>query len=147
MSEKMTYNVEVKHVFQAPPGRVYDAWLDPELAQKWFGPGLGQTQPVEIDPRVGGTFRIVQTRDGQSVGHSGQYLALERPRHLAFTWATDDDEGHDEVRVDIESIDDGSSVRLVHAIDEQWKEIADQIRQAWASMLKEMDNLLADEKR
>lgn len=140
---RKTHNVEVEHTFAAPATRVYDAWLDSALVQRWFGPGLGETQPVHVDPKVGGTFRIVQIRDGQAVGHSGEYLLLERPSRLAFTWATDDDEGHDEVHVHIASGAHGSSVRLVHTIDEQWKEFAGRIRNAWMSMLREMDRLLA----
>lgn len=141
---KNIYDVEVVHTFNVPPEKVYDAWLDAKLAQKWFGPGLGQTQPVEIDAKVGGAFRIVQIRNGQAVGHSGEYLVLERPGHLAFTWATDDDEGHDEVNIHITPINTGSSVRLVHSIDEQWKEYADKIRHAWLSMMMEIDNLLSN---
>lgn len=140
---KKTFDVEVTHTFTAPAERVYDAWLDPLLAQKWFGPGLGRTQPVEIDAKIGGKFRIVQIRDGEPVGHSGEYLVLERPRRLAFTWATDDDEGHDQVQIQITPSDDGSSVHLVHTMDEQWKEYADRVHQAWGSMLGEMENLLA----
>lgn len=141
--DKSAFNVEVVHAFNAPATRVYDAWLDQNLAQKWFGPGLGQTQPVEIDAKVGGMFRIVQIRDGQPVGHSGEYLILERPGQIAFTWATDDDDGYDEVRIYITPTENGSSVRLVHSIDEQWKEFSGRVHQAWASMLSEMDAILA----
>lgn len=143
MDAQKTHDVEVEHQFDALAENVYDAWLDPNLAQQWFGPGLGETQPVQIDAKVGGKFRIVQIRDGQPVGHSGEYLVLERPTHLAFTWATDDDEGYDEVHVRIYPSDGRSSVRLVHTIDEQWKEYAGMVHQAWASMLREIDNLLA----
>jgi uncharacterized protein YndB with AHSA1/START domain len=137
------HDVEILHTIDAPPVRVFDAWLDPALVQQWFGPGLGETQPVEIDARVGGSFRIVQIREGQGlVGHSGQYLALDRPGHLAFTWATDDDDGHDEVHVYIARSTHGSSVRLVHSVDERWKEYAERIRSSWSAMLGEMDALL-----
>lgn len=138
-----THDVEVVHAFTAPPERVYGAWLDPDLTREWFGPGLGQTEPVEIDARVGGRFRIVQIRDGRPVGHSGEYLVLERPRHLAFTWATDDDAGRDEVHVHIARTEGGSSVRLVHTIDAKWESLSDRVGQAWTSMLREMDDLLA----
>lgn len=139
---KKTLDVEVAHTFTASAERVYRAWLDPLLVQKWFGPSLGETLPVEIDAKIGGKFRIVQVRDGESVGHSGEYIVLERPHHISFTWATDDDEGYSEVHVQISSVDGGSSVRLVHIIDEQWKEYVDKTRQAWAAMLTEIDTLL-----
>ena len=136
-----TLDVKVEHLFAASPEQVYNAWLNPDLIRKWFGPGLGQTEPVEVDARVGGSFRIVQIRDGQPVGHSGEYLNLERPTHLAFTWATDDDDGYSTVSITIEPASDGSSVRLVHAVDAQWREYEDRIRYAWTSMMNEMDTI------
>lgn len=143
-NQKNIYAVEVTHIFNAPPSHVYDAWLNPDLVQKWFGPGLGQTQPVTIDAIPGGKFRIVQIRNNEPVGHSGEYLVLDRPSHIAFTWSTDDDDGHDDVHVYITALENGSSVRLVHRIDEQWKDFASKVQQAWASMLNEMDILLKD---
>lgn len=140
-----TINVEVTHQYSTTPEKVFEAWHDPKLAQKWFGPGLGQTRPVQIESKVGGKFRIVQIRDGEPVGHSGEYLVLDKPRYIAFTWATDDDEGSDEVHVYITPSDGGSYVRLVHTMDEEWKEFTDRTKASWLSMMKKMDELLADE--
>lgn len=140
---KASYDIEVEYIFTAPADKVFDAWLNPELVQKWFGPGLGETQPVSIDAKVGGTFRIVQVRDGQAIGHSGKYLVVDRPEHLAFTWDTDDDEGEDEVSIHIFNSGAGSSVRLIHTTDVQWKDFEDKIRSSWESMMKAMDSLLA----
>lgn len=136
-------DVKVEFKFSAKPAKVYDAWLDPKLAQRWFGPGLGETRPVQMDSKVGGRFRIVQIRDGQSVGHSGKYITLDRPSHLAFTWATDDDEGNDFVNIYIGSNNGGSQVRLVHTIDAQWAELAERTKLAWLSMMEEMDKLIS----
>jgi uncharacterized protein YndB with AHSA1/START domain len=141
--EQNLHDVVVPHAFSAAPERVFDAWLDPRLIQQWFGPGLGETQPVAVDPRVGGAFRIVQVRDGEPVGHTGKYLTLERPRELAFTWAVDGVEDYSEVRVRIEPAADGSSVRLVHRVDAEWKDYGDRIHHAWLSMMKEMDAILS----
>lgn len=69
-----SYDIEMEHTFTAPADKVFDAWLNPELVQKWFGPGLGKTQPVSIDGKVGGSFRIVQIRDGEAIGHSENIL-------------------------------------------------------------------------
>lgn len=141
-SEEPPYDIEVEVVLTASDEQVYDAWLDPALTQQWFGPGRGETEAVEIDSRIGGKFRIVQVRDGVPVRHSGRYLVLERPTHLAFTWRVDTDEGYDEVHIYLTPTHDGTLVRLVHTIDAVWKEYADRIRESWESMLREMDHLL-----
>ncbi|MCE9680092.1 SRPBCC domain-containing protein [Shewanella sp. AS1] len=144
-NEWQSYDVEVTHLFGASPAQVYDAWLDPDLICAWFGPGLGQTLPVEVDASVGGKFRIVQIRDGQAVGHSGYYLVLDRPHHIAFTWAMDDDDGYSEVRIALAPKDTGTQVRLVHAIGEQWQAYEAQVKQAWSTMMAEMESLLVND--
>lgn len=78
------------------------------------------------------------------MGHSGEYFTLGYPNHIAFSWSTDDDDSHNEVHIYITSSDDGSSVRLVHIIDEQWKYFSNKIYHAWASMLKEMQSILKE---
>ncbi|MCX2740200.1 SRPBCC family protein [Pontibacter anaerobius] len=142
MPNNSAIEVEVNYHYQTEPEKVYQAWLSEELAQQWFGPGLGETEPVQIDANVGGKFRIVQVRDGQPVGHGGEYLALDRPNFLSFTWAMDGMEEISVVKVYITPTSGGSSVKLVHEIDEQWREYIDRTREAWLGMMREMEELI-----
>lgn len=54
-----TVKARVSHRFKTSAERVFDAWLDPEMARRWMQqpfPGMGpmDVKRVEIDPRVGG---------------------------------------------------------------------------------------------
>ncbi len=42
---------------------------------------------VDVNPIVGGAFRFdMRTKEGAVLVHTGQYLEIERPDKLMFTW-------------------------------------------------------------
>jgi uncharacterized protein YndB with AHSA1/START domain len=78
--------VVVRRVIPVPREEVFAAWLDPAGMAEWMRPGNCTRATVEIDPRVGGRFRIVMLHSGNDVEHWGEYLAIEPPSRLSFTW-------------------------------------------------------------
>jgi uncharacterized protein YndB with AHSA1/START domain len=82
-----TAQVTVSRHFNASPERVFDAWLDPQTVGKWlFATPAGQMVRVEVDARAGGKWIIVDHRNGEDVAHSGEYIEIDRPRRLVFTF-------------------------------------------------------------
>jgi uncharacterized protein YndB with AHSA1/START domain len=74
----------VRH-FDASPERVFDAWLDPQVAGKWlFTSPTSETHSTLIDARVGGAWAITDRRDGTTYTAVGTYLEIDRPRRLVF---------------------------------------------------------------
>ncbi len=50
-------------------------------------PGDGDVSHLELNPVVGGTFRFdMRDKDGHIHVHTGQYLEIQRPERLKFTW-------------------------------------------------------------
>jgi uncharacterized protein YndB with AHSA1/START domain len=116
MSDQATTTVCVQHHFSASPERVFNAWLDPEKARRFlFATAAGQMVRVEIDPRVGGRFTFTDRRDGEDVDHTGEYLEIDRPRRLVFTFAVPKDSSLvTRVTIEIEPMDGGCELTLTH---------------------------------
>ena len=115
--------VIVEGRFEASPQRVFRAWTDPSEIPKWFGPGDNKVKSARIDLRVGGNWRFdYGRREGQLDWFEGEYLEVVPDRRLVFTWkhTREYDDGRIEetaaskVSIDIDEIDQSSSVRLVH---------------------------------
>ena len=138
MTSERMIRATVTRRFNASPERVFDTWLDPEKVMKWMFPN-GDIVRVEIDPRVGGSFSFVDRRDGEEVDHTGEYLEIDRPRRLVFTWGIPQySPDFDRVIVDIVPVDTGSEVTLTHELHPDWAEYLDRTKDAWTIMLEAM---------
>lgn len=70
--------------FDAPRGKVFDAWTKPELLSRWFGPKGWTLAACEVDLMVGGTWRFVVRRANGSVGCAAS-TARSSARSVSFT--------------------------------------------------------------
>jgi uncharacterized protein YndB with AHSA1/START domain len=79
----------VKKQIDASVEDVFDAWTSPESLMEFMKPG-GTVQRVEaqVDPRVGGKYRIDMIGTAETFSHTGEYLKIDRPRVLSFTWVS-----------------------------------------------------------
>ncbi len=128
--------LEVSRRIAAPPERVFDAWLDPESVGRWlFATPDGVMEKVEVDPRVGGRFEIDERRGGELAEHFGEYLEIDRPRRLVFSFAAMHGAGYTRVTVTIVPDGDGSRLTLVHEMDPQWADYEERTREGWKKIL------------
>ena len=136
-----TVELEVSRRIAAPPERVFDAWLDPDSVGKWlFATPDGKSERVEIDPRVGGRFRIDERRGDQVAQHFGTYVEIDRPRRLAFDFGTSFEATPTRITVTIEPEGDGSRVTIRH--EGVWADWEEKTRQGWGMILASLDREL-----
>ena len=103
----------VRRRMPMPRARVFAAWLDSESLAHWMRPGDTSDARVTVDPRVGGGFRIVM--EGSTHGcveHVGEYLAIDPPSLLSFTWRSEKTD-HRPTVVTIEFHERGGGTELV----------------------------------
>ncbi len=132
--------------FSASAERVFAAWLDPDQLGRWmFGPNVREERIVRLDlePRVGGKFSFVVNRAGQEFDHVGEYLEIDRPHRLVFTWGTRDTLPEtSRVRVEIRPLDPGCELTLTHEMAPRWSAFAEQAAGSWRRMLDALADVL-----
>jgi uncharacterized protein YndB with AHSA1/START domain len=140
MAETATVTLERR--IAAPPETVFDAWLDPGGVGAWlFATPGGVMERCEIDPRVGGRFRIDERRDGELAEHHGEYVALDRPRRLAFDFWTSFSDERTRITIAIAADGNGSSLTLTH--EGVWADYEDRTRQGWTMILEGLERWIA----
>jgi uncharacterized protein YndB with AHSA1/START domain len=67
-----------RHI-DAPPEQVFDAWLQKSWGE-WAGPPGVRGEVIQLEPRVGGSYRIVMhSPDRPDLTVSGIYREIVRP--------------------------------------------------------------------
>jgi uncharacterized protein YndB with AHSA1/START domain len=136
--------VRVTHRYAASAGAVFDAFLDPLQAGRFmFATPDGEMVRAEIDTRIGGSFVFTDRRGGVDVEHTGEYLEIERPRRLAFSFAVDGNDRSFAI-IDIVSLEDGCELMLTHEIAPKWADYADGVEQGWSGILDGLSAVIED---
>jgi uncharacterized protein YndB with AHSA1/START domain len=134
--------VIVRRVLPVPREMVFDAWLDPVSLARFMRPGPMTGATAEVDARVGGTFRITMMRGPEADEHSGEYLAIEPPSRLSFTWiSAGTDYTRSIVTIELHALDDSTELVLTHRRLPATK--VDDHRQGWTDIVRMLDEMLA----
>ncbi|GEP36142.1 activator of HSP90 ATPase [Nocardioides szechwanensis] len=79
--------------FDAPPERVFQAWVDPELFVQWIGPRSIDTRIEHWDARTGGSWSYTAEREDLHETFFGSFHEVRSPERLVqtFTWGGEPD--------------------------------------------------------
>jgi uncharacterized protein YndB with AHSA1/START domain len=80
-------------------------------------PGGATGATAEVDPRVGGKFRIVMLHGREEFEHTGEYLVIQPPARLSFTW-------------------------ISKATDHKSTEVTIEFRRGWTDVLRDLEKTL-----
>ena len=136
-------SVRLTRRLSAPPEEVFDAWCDADNLKQWFLPADITLPVIELDLRVGGAYRIVMRDEDGDYDHHGEYVAIERPSRLAFTWISPATKGKTTlVTVTFEPDGEGTALTLTHERLPS-EEAAASHRGGWTNVLESLAAHLA----
>ncbi|WP_396593068.1 SRPBCC family protein [Brevundimonas sp. R86498] len=85
--EPAGFDLELRRHFDAPPEKIWQAWITPDLLKQWFCPKPWRVSEATIDPRPGGVFNTVMNGpDGEVMPGTGVFLEVVPGRK----WITTD---------------------------------------------------------
>jgi uncharacterized protein YndB with AHSA1/START domain len=73
--------------FEASCDKVFGAWINPSILNKWlFTTATSELHRAEFEPWAGGNWTVVDRRESEYFAATGQYLQIDRPHRLVFTF-------------------------------------------------------------
>ena len=129
----------------APPERVFEALTAEAELTRWWGPHGFTTPSAAVDVRVGGRYRFaMQPPDGAVFHLSGQFLEVDPPRRLAYTFAWEEptpDDRETVVVLTLRSSGTGTEVSLTQG-DFATEERLELHRAGWSDSFERLRDLL-----
>jgi uncharacterized protein YndB with AHSA1/START domain len=102
-----------RHI-DAPPEQVFDAWLQKSWGE-WAGPPGVRGEVIQLEPRVGGSYRIVMhSADRPDLTVSGIYREIVQPSRLVMTWKWDHEEQDTLITLSFKPSGKGTEIVLLH---------------------------------
>ncbi|GAA1983202.1 SRPBCC domain-containing protein [Microbacterium pumilum] len=89
---EVVHEFAVSRWFDAPPSAVFRAWTDPAELEWYLNPEQPRPpQPIEVDLRVGGAWRVPMVIDAETDYITGGiYLEIVTDERLVFAWGAVD---------------------------------------------------------
>jgi uncharacterized protein YndB with AHSA1/START domain len=87
MTQPTETSAVVRRLLPAPAPVVYGEWLDPDALAGWMCPRPARCRRVQAEPIVGGLLHLEIEEHGTVFFVSGQYLVLDPPNRLSFSWS------------------------------------------------------------
>jgi uncharacterized protein YndB with AHSA1/START domain len=122
--------IKVPRRLEASPEKVFDAWAEPDLLERWFGSHRALFRKAAVDE----LWYWEADHVGRLWPHYCRYLRVERPRLLEFTWMSEATKGlESRVTIELTPSRGGTDLVLTHSgipndelgrsHEEGWKQI------------------------
>lgn len=145
-----TRELTVSRVIEAPPERVYEAFVDPDELAEWMHPPGFSAEVHHLDPEEGGTYRIsMQGESGEMADHSHSYTGvfeeLVPGERIVQTESPEGEaggmDGEMTVTISFDEVEDGTAVHVLLEVPAPWP---DEAIGGWEAALGNLADRFAD---
>ncbi|MFD8235629.1 SRPBCC domain-containing protein [Streptomyces sp. NPDC059696] len=147
MAQDGELRLHLEYELADEPARVFRELTDPVELARWWGPDGFSTPSAEIDLRPGGAYRIaMQPPEGELFHLVGEYIDVDPPAGLAYTFRWEDPDPEDRETVVTLSLV-GTGVRRSRLILDQGDFVTERRlalhEEGWAQSLGKLGEMLA----
>ncbi|WP_208591476.1 SRPBCC family protein [Gracilibacillus suaedae] len=156
MTNHSTVTLTMTKAFNVDAAKVYAAWIEPELMKKWLFTMELTNKVAKSDAKEGGSWEIVDHRDGMDYRAIGEYRVLDKSNKLVKTFEMPQfSDTVDVLTVSFEPTTSGCNMTFVQKIvvphEEEWtqvdidkacKEYHDGSQAGWEMMFEGLKQLM-----
>ena len=139
----------IERVFEAPRELVWQAWTEPKRMVSWMGPPKHPATHMEGEIKPGGKWRgcLRSGASGEDLWQGGEYLEIDEPERLVFTFYWEGDDGKPEkvmlITLTFQELDGRKTRMTMHQAQFSSEEQRDGHRIGWNGAFDRLDKFLA----
>ena len=156
MGKSQTAMLIILRTFDEPPEKLFEAWINPDIMKKWFFTTELTNIYTMSEPKVGGTFEILDFHDEEDNYVLGKYKEIDPPKKLRFTFKMPHiNDAEDVIEIQIKSYESGCKMTFIQEIkiptevglteeeiESKLKEYHDQTEEGWGYIFDELSKVL-----
>lgn len=100
-------HIQKQYELPFPREQVYAAWVSSATV-------IAPATAMDINPVVGGHYRLLMEMPDRSAKNEGKFLAVDPGKHVRYTWEWNGDGEVSEIDVKFKSIASGTLIELEH---------------------------------
>ena len=94
IAEPGKLEIRIERTFDAPPGLVFKAFIDPDLVKQWLGPRKYTMVLDKYEPRKGGIWRFIHKDESSEHSFNGVFHEIVAPTRIVRTFEYEGYPGH-----------------------------------------------------
>ena len=136
----MTATLTLRRTFTVPPARIYAAWTDPALFARWIGPQGISCTLLDMDPTVGGSFRLDMHLPDRTIHVAGRFIRLQPPNRIDLTWGAADGSVTTDITIHFHPTATGTEMEFHHHLPSP--DMVQSHDDGWTSAFAKLQTLL-----